>query len=298
MTPREQAPSAWLLRTLLFVAGNNARMLEKARSLRPDALIFDLEDAVPNSEKEAARRMVAAALSECLSARVKVFVRVNPLSRRAEFEADLEAVLAGNLHGICLPKCDRPEAVAEVGELLAAGEKRCGKPVGSIALVPMIESALGLINAYSIARADPRIAAVAFGGEDFCADMGIARSREGRELLYPRSALAVSARAAGCQAIDTIYADLNDTEGLARETRLAKQLGFTGKLIIHPAQIEPVHRAFAPSEEEVAEARRIVEAFERAAAAGSGVVVVDGRMVDRPMVLRAQRILALAEADG
>ncbi len=297
-TPREQAPGAWLLRTLLFVPGNNARMLEKARSLRPDALILDLEDAVPNLEKEAARKMVAAALEESIFGRARVFARINPLSCKDEFEADLDAVCAGNLHGICLPKCDGPEAVAEAGELLEAREKRCGKPAGSIALIPIIESARAVINAYSIARAAPRVAAIAFGAEDFCADMGIARSKEGQELFYPRSAIAVSAKAAGCQAIDTIYAGVSDTEGLVKETSLVKQLGFTGKLIIHPAQIEPVHRAFAPSDEEIAEARKIIQAFNEAEAAGSGVVVVDGKMVDKPVVLRAQRTLALAGADG
>lgn len=285
-----------LLRSLLFVPGNQPGKIEKARSLAPDALVLDLEDSVPPAEKPKARAIVRDYLSSLAAQGRRVVVRINPLASGLA-EAEIEAVVGLGLGGISLPKVNSPEDIDRVAGLVGARERAAGLERGKITLLPWIETARSILHAEEIARASPRVVALAFGADDYALDMGIIRSREGTELLLPRGLIAIAARAAGVAALDGIYANFRDEAGLAAEARLARQLGFAGKFLIHPAQIEPVNRIFAPSVEEVAQARKIVAAFEAAVAAGVAVAVVDGEMVDTPVAERARRLLERAGLD-
>jgi citrate lyase subunit beta/citryl-CoA lyase len=181
--------------------------------------------------------------------------------------------------------------VARLASLLAALEHERGLPSGAVGILLMVETAQGVLNAYEMACASRRVWALCLGGEDLALDLGAIRTKEGLELAYARAQTVVAARAAGALALDTVYTDLNDLDGLLAEARQARQLGYSGKLLIHPAQIEPVHRAFAPSEEEVAYARRVLAAFEAAKARGDGVLALDGSMIDAPVVARAREVL-------
>jgi citrate lyase subunit beta/citryl-CoA lyase len=283
------------LRSLLFVPGNKARMLEKARALPADAVILDMEDAVPPGEKGSARAMVREALEKGACG-AQTIVRVNAWATGLT-EADLKETLVAGVAAVCLPKAETPGEVERLASLLAMLEQERGLPVGGVGLILMVETALGVLNAYQMARASRRVCALCFGGEDLAWDLGAIRTKEGLELAHARAQLVLAARSAGVLAIDTVYTDLKDEAGLLAEARLARQLGYSGKLVIHPAQIEPVQRAFSPGEQQVAHARRILEAFEAAEARGEGVIALDGEMIDAPVVARAREVLALVEGD-
>jgi len=283
------------LRSLLFVPGNKARMLEKARALPADAVILDMEDAVPPGEKGSARAMVREALEKGAYG-AQTIVRVNAWATGLT-EADLKETLVAGVAAVCLPKAETPGEVERLASLLAMLEQERGLPVGGVGLILMVETALGVLNVYQMARASRRVRALCFGGEDLAWDLGAIRTKEGLELAHARAQLVLAARAAGVLAIDTVYTDLKDEAGLLAEARLARQLGYSGKLVIHPAQIEPVQRAFSPGEQQVAHARRILEAFEAAEARGEGVIALDGEMIDAPVVARAREVLALVEGD-
>jgi citrate lyase subunit beta / citryl-CoA lyase len=278
----------------LFVPGNSPEKLYKSWQLGAGALIFDLEDAVPESQKLQARQNVSLALKAAPERATTVFVRINDCST-AHWQEDISAATNKNLTGFFLPKCESPGEVSAVAALIEASEKSAGMLPGSISLVALIESARGLVEIPQIIDATDRLAGLALGGEDFCLNMGISRTVEGLELQYARSHLAIWARAKGCLAIDTIYADFHDSQGLMRESQVVKQLGFTAKLAVHPKQLEVIRDVFAPSEEELAEAKKVVEAFAAAQAKGSAVIAVDGKMIDRPVFERAQRLLASAQ---
>lgn len=283
----------WLLRSFLFVPGNRPRLLAKARTLEADALILDLEDGVPPEEKARAREEVAAALQAGFPPSQVVWLRVNgPAS--GLLDEDLARAFHPRAQGLCVPKCESAAEVVAVDTRLRILEDRYGVDRGALRLLPMVESARGVVAAPEIARASSRVWGIAFGAEDFTADLGVQRTREGGELDFARGVVAASARAAGVEAVDGIYADFHDEPGLRADTARAKRAGFTGKMVIHPAQIVPVHEVMAPTPEEVAWAQRVVAAFEEGRRVGSGVVVVDGAMVDRPVVLRARRVLDLA----
>lgn len=281
-----------ILRSLLFVPASRSDMIQKAPRFGADALILDLEDGVAPEAKPRAREQAAAALETGFAEGLLVFVRVNGMPSGL-LDVDLDQVLRPRLDAVCLPKVDSPEEVEAVDERLHTLESRRGVPSGRLRIVPMIESARGVLNAAAIARG-PRVAAIGFGAEDFTADIGVARTREGGELHAARAAVSLAAHAAGVEPLDGIYADFRDLEGLRADTLSARALGYTGKMVIHPTQIDTVHMALAPSAEDIDRARRIVAAFEDAQARGSGIAVVDGAMVDRPVVLRAQRTLAIA----
>lgn len=281
------------LRSMLFVPGNKARMLEKARTLAADAVILDLEDAVPPDEKTTARAMVREAL-EAGTYSQQVIVRLNAFDTGL-LESDLRAILVPGVGGVCLPKAGRARDVERLATLVATLEQERGLAAGAVELFLMIETALGVHSAYPLARASQRVRALCFGGEDLSRDLGAVRTKEGLELSYARAAVVLAARAADVLAIDTVYTDLADGDGLLVEARLARQLGYSGKLLIHPAQIEPLHLAFSPSKEELVHARRILAAFEDAQARGEGVIVFEGKMIDEPIVARAREVLALAE---
>ena len=278
------------MRSWLFVPGHRQKMIDKAPGRGSDALIYDLEDAVPPDEMDAARRKVGAALDAAKEG-PRRFVRIHGAGHGA-MDGDLRAVVRPGLEGLVLPKVDRPEDVTAVDRSLTERESEAGMRPGSVRLAAMIESAMGLIQAPAIAASSPRLVALMFGAEDFAVDLGLFSFREGELMSYARSALVVAAASARLEPVDKVYLDFRDPDGLARETQAARGLGFSGKTLIHPAQIEVVHWVFRPTDEEVESARRVVEAFE--AAPEEGTMAVDGRMVDLPVVKRARWILRSA----
>ena len=266
-------------RSLLFAPGHEERKLQKALAAGADAVVADLEDAVPAGEKEAARA-VARRVLEGRATRSLVAVRPNAVGT-AHWEADLEAVSGLELDALVLPKAT-PEAVTALGP--------DGPPV-----IAIVETALGLRQAFETARL-PRVAALVLGAVDLGAELGLEPRADGLEVLYARSQLVVDSAAAGIRSpFDLVHVDIRDDEGLEAEARLARSLGFRGKACIHPAQIEIVNRVFSPTEEEQERARRVIEAYEHALADGRGVVALDGEMIDLPVVERARRILAETE---
>lgn len=282
-------------RTLLFVPGNRERMLEKAPTLGADAILADLEDGVPEQEKEAGRRLVAAWLRE--RAGGDALVRVNALDT-GHTRADLDAVIAPGLAGILLPKASDPAEVERVAGWLDELEAAAGIPSGQVEIVVMIESALAVRRSYELARA-PRVASLCFGGAengDLQTDLGAEWSAEGTELLYARSQVLLDGRAAGiAHPLDGVFARLDDTAALEQDTRLSRRLGYKGRTVIHPSQIEPVRAIYSPSEEELAHWRRLLAAFEAAIADGRATVSFEGVMIDYAMAARARNELALAE---
>jgi citrate lyase beta subunit len=266
-------------RSLLFAPGNDERKLEKALAAAADAVVADLEDAVPAGEKEAARRVAREVLSGARGASLRA-VRVNPVGTE-HHEADLQAVTGLELDALVLPKAT-PDATAALG--------RDGPPV-----VAIIETALGLRHAYETARTE-RVAALVLGAVDLGLELGLEPRADGQEVLYARSRLVLESAAAGLRSpFDLVHVDIRDDEGLEAEARLARSLGFRGKACIHPGQVDIVNRVFSPTTEEVDRARRVVDAYERGLADGRGVVALDGEMIDLPVVERARRVLAETE---
>jgi len=283
------------LRTLLFVPGNQERRIEKARSIPADALILDLEDSVPPAEKDSARAMVSASLDGLALRGQEVFVRINSLSTD-HATADIKAIVTTGLNGICLPKSESADDILKADSLITGAEKEADLKVGSIGLLALIETPKGIINAYGISSASPRVLGIAFGAEDYALEMDIKRTKEGDEIYYPRMVIAVACHGAGIFAIDGVYTDVRDHEGFSREVRLVRQMGFHGKLVIHPDQVSIVNQVFSLSEEEVAHARGVVEAFEAALAQGQASTTFEGKMVDVPVAEKARKLLALAES--
>lgn len=286
-----------MMRSWMFVPGHQRRMIDKAYGLKLDVAMFDIEDGVPPGEKETARAMMRETLSRS-STGLRRFVRIHPVGS-GEVEADLSAVIYRGLDGLTLTKVNSPDDVLQVSAVLDKREAAAGLTQGSVRLLATIESARGLVEAAAIASCSPRLVGLMFGAEDFAMDMGLFNVRQGEsgDFLYARSAIAVAAASAGLQAVDRVYVDIRDLSGLEKDTRLARDLGFTGKALIHPAQIAVVERVFRPTDAEVAYARRVVAAFEAAEAAGAGAVAVDGQMVDLPVVERARRVLELVYRD-
>lgn len=290
---REGSPRERLRRSRLYVPGSNARSLAFADTFGADCLIFDLEDAVAPSEKDAARFLVRRVLAAMGFSDTELWVRVNPLERGGS--EDLKVTLGGRPHGVCLPKTETPAQVSELAGLLYELEGRYELP-WRLWIMPIIESPRGVLAAFDIARASERVVTLAFGAEDYTREVGCAR--DGESLLWARSGLAAAAKAAGVQASDSVWSDLEDEAGLRAETRHVRNLGFDGKGVIHPLQIEPVHACFAPSAEELRWASGVVAAAEQGRRQGWGVVSFEGRMVDRPVLLRAERLLAMGRAMG
>lgn len=283
-----------LARSWMFVPGSSRRRLDKVRELAADMIIYDLEDAVPLQEKVGARDMVRLALRENDS-RLQ-YVRVNDPSTPFYLD-DLNGTIGRGLTGIVLPKAANRQQILAADAHLTQLEHHLNLPCGSTEIVPLIETAAGLYHAYDIASASPRVKRLAFGSVDFALDIGARLTREGTELLFARSQLVVISRAAGIEPpIDAVFADVKDAEGLAHEARLARQLGFQGKLVIHPDQIPIVHDAFSPTAEEIAEAKAVAATFDEALASGSAAIQVNGKLVDYPVAERAKRILREAKA--
>jgi citrate lyase subunit beta/citryl-CoA lyase len=284
-----------LLRSMLFTPGNNERMMRKTGTLGADAVILDLEDAVPLAEKESARRLVKDAIRQVSAGGAQVFVRVNALPTGLIAE-DLSWSVQPGIAGIVLPKAESGEQIASVEKVITELERERHMELGSVALVPLLETARGVLKAKEIATASKRNIAVCFGAVDFTRDMGISLSQEGQEILYAMSHVALVARAANVVAIDSPCVEFDDLDRLEWEVQRARQLGFRGKLLIHPRQIECVNRLFSPSEEELAYARKVKTAFESAQERGLGAVSLEGKMIDIANLRQAEEVLSWAQA--
>jgi len=283
-------------RALLYVPGDQERKIVKAAGLDVDSVCLDLEDGVAWPNKAAARALTARLLQELHFQAGERLVRIHapegPNGGMAA--ADLASILQARPDGILIPKVEAPWQVQWVAYQVQLAEEAHGWPRGQIRLLAILETARGLEQRTTIARATPRLDALLFGAEDYTADIGAQRTSSNREVLYARQAIVATAKAYDLQAIDIVYIHYKDLEGLAREAREAASWGFDGKQVIHPAQIPVVQQAFTPDEQTVAYARRVLEAYEQARRQGKGVIGLDGKMIDMPMVKAAQRVLARA----
>lgn len=286
-----------LRRSLLYVPGNMPSMLQNIPIFNCDAVFIDLEDAVPLSEKDSARLLVKSFIGSYKDRNKEVFFRMNGLDTEWAYD-DLLAVLPSLPDGVRLPKADTPEVVERLDTFLTECEENMGLEIGRFKIIPSIESALGVINCIKTARCSSRVIALAFGAEDYTASMGIERSKTGEELFHARTRVVWAAKAAGIQAIDTIFADVSDEESFIKEVRLIKGLGFTGKSLINPRQIDILHSIFAPSREEIAYALEIIEAIKQAREMGTGVISLRGKMIDAPIVKRSARVIRTAASLG
>ena len=280
----------------MFVPGNNPGMMADAHIYGPDSIMLDLEDSVTLAEKDAARLLVYHALQSVDYGNTEMVVRINPLNTPFG-RKDIEAVVRAGVQVIRMPKTETADEVREVEAEILRVEQRLGC-VGRTQIMAAIESALGVVNAYDIATASTRMMGIALGAEDYCANLKTQRTPSGNELQLARQTIVVAARAAGIDALDTVYSNLNDMDTFRAEVEYIKSLGFDGKSIINPRQIEVVNEVFAPKEKDIAKARTILAAIKEAEARGSGVVSVNGKMVDKPVVIRAQRTIDLAIASG
>lgn len=287
-----------VLRSMLYVPGNSMRMIAKAATLGSDAIILDLEDAVPLPDKGTARIMVRDSINAIKSGGSYVFVRVNALTTGLTAE-DLKFGVGEGLDGIMLAKTEAKSDVVELAGMIEEAEKSSELKSGSLTIVPLIESAKGVVNAYEIASASNRVIAVAFGAGDYYRDLGRGvsfLSPEETELLYARSQIVNGSRAVGVQAIDTPFLGLlTDRESFVKETTLALQLGFKGKQLIHPAQLEFVNEMFSPSADETGYSRRLAETFEEAQARGLGAVSFEGKMIDIMSYRQAKELVNIVE---
>jgi len=275
-------------RSLLFTPGDSIRKIKKAAQVGADIVILDLEDAVAINQKEEARGNVVSALSDITFEGMERLVRVN--SPDSDFFADdLEAIAGTGVDGIVIPK------VETAGQLQRLDPYLTGS---AIRLFVLIETALGVMNIKEIAQSSERLEALLFGAEDLAADLGATRTQAGMEIFYGRSAVVTASAAYGLEAIDTVYLDFNDLAGLKEDARLGQQMGYSGKMAIHPGQIKVINRVFSPTADEIMGAQRLIEAYEVHVAAGSGVFTLDGQMVDKPVVRAAERLLERAKLSG
>ncbi|HPA58831.1 MAG TPA: CoA ester lyase [Synergistales bacterium] len=282
-----------LRRTKLYLPGNNPNMLLRGHLFNPDGVILDLEDAVAMSEKDSARILVRDVLKRGDFGSCEVTVRINAMD--TEFwRKDIETVVPCGIDGIRIPKVEDPKDIAIMDEALSHIESKAKIRVGKTLIFCLLESALGIWRAYDIAKASKRVAAICPGGEDLRADLKTTRSSNSEELIGPRRMVVLAAHAAGVDALDTVFTDIIDDAGLRRETEWVKQLGYQGKSVIHPNQIPIIHDVFTPTAKEIEQAKKIVEAAAEAAARGLGAVQVDGKMVDKPVVKRAEFTLQRA----
>lgn len=278
------------LRSFLFAPGNHVRRVEKALTLAADAVILDLEDAVAISEKAATRERVVQAAQQPRNGRL--YIRVNAHSTEWCY-ADLVAVVRAGVDGLILPKVETPGQLRAADWVMSNLEAERGLPVGAIDLVPIIETALGVANIGAIARSCPRTKRMAFGAGDYTLDLGMVWSRDELELLPARAAVVNASRAAGIEPpLDTVWADLRDVEGFALSAKRAADLGFQGKMCIHPDQIATANAAFSPSPDQLAWALRVIAAFDEAEAKGLASIQLDGQFIDYPIVQRARQVAA------
>ena len=283
-----------LRRTMMFVPGANAAMLRDAPLYGADSIMFDLEDAVSLKEKDSARVLVDSALKTFDYGNIEIVVRINALD--AGGAEDIEAMVLAGVDVIRLPKTETAQDIIDVEAVITEVEQQNDIPVGTTKMMAAIESAEGVLNAPAIAKSSTRLIGIALGAEDYVTNMKTRRHPDGQELFFARSMILHAARAAGIAAIDTVYSDVDNTEGFEAEVRLIKQLGFDGKSVINPRQIPLVNTIYAPTEKEIQNAKEVIWGIREAEAKGSGVISVNGKMVDKPIVERAERVIALALA--
>ena len=283
-------------RSLLFLPGNNPNMLINAGYLGSDAVIFDLEDAVSPAEKDAARILVRNTMRDMELSCEKI-VRINSVDT-AFWKADLDMIMPMRPQLILLPKVNSPKDIEEVDGYMTEVEQRLGYERNTVGLMPLIETAMGVENSYSIATSSSRVQALFLGAEDLTADLQCKRTKEGREIEYARTRLVVAARAAGIDVYDTPFTDVNDDEGIFTDASLAKSLGFTGKASISPRHVEVINSVFSPTMAEIDYAYDVIEAIETAKKQGKGAISLNGKMIDAPIVARAERTIAMAKALG
>lgn len=293
--PTRGYPSMQIIRSLLFVPGNRAKMLDKATGLKPDAVVPDMEDSVPTGEKQNARRLIASYLPTLAESGHRIIPRVNALNTGL-MEEDLRAVIGPYVYGVSIGKIDNAADLRRVADVIGRMEIDAGVPFGSVAVVPWVETASAIVHAHAICTASKRVAAIAFGGEDLTNDMGIQRTKSEREVEYPRRVAAVAARATRVLALDTPYFDYMDTDGLRQNSIESRNLGFQGRFAIHPSQIEAINAAYAPSAAEIEHARRVVATFEEAERRGSAATSLDGMVIDVPVVERTRKVLDTVES--
>ena len=284
-------------RSMLFLPGNNPNMLINGATLGADAIIFDLEDAVAPAEKDAARILVRNTMQYMDLGRCEKIVRINSVDT-AFWKADIDTIAPQKPDLILLPKAACAEDIRLVDGYLTEVETRLGMTQGTIGLMPLIETAMGVENAYSIASAAKRVKALFLGAEDLTADLQCQRTKEGREIEYARTRLVVAARAAGVDVYDTPFTDVNDDEGILTDAKLAKALGFTGKASISPRHVEVINSVFSPTLKEIDYAYEIMDAIALAKSQGKGAIALHGKMIDAPIVARAQRTIDMAKALG
>ncbi len=284
-------------RALLYIPGHDERKIRKATTLDVDCVCLDMEDGVALNRKAEARGTIPEALRRLDFGRAERLVRINPVGSGMEAD-DLAAGLETRPDGIVIPKVEDGDAVCWASDRIAAAEQANGWPQGAIVLIVMVETALGIVNLKEIARSDARLEALIFGAEDLAGDIGAIRTPAAWEVFYARSAVVTHAAAYGLQAIDMVYVDYGDTEGLIAEAAQASQMGYAGKQVIHPNQIGPVQEAFTPDDATIRHALRIMDAMREHQEAGQGAFSLDGTMIDMPLVKAAERVLARALAAG
>ena len=289
-----------LIRSWMFVPGHRQRMIDKAFGLNADAIMLDIEDGVAPNEKDAARKNIAESLGrEKTPGSPARYVRINAIGH-ARMDADLEAVIRPGLEGLVCPKVDTPDEVRKIDAILNDQEPKNNLKKGSVKLLIAIESPRGLLNAPAIAASSPRVAGLLFGAEDFGREIGLPTVREGeaRDLIYARSAIVIAAASSHVQAVDGVWVDLNDTQGLSGFARQSRQLGFSGMSCIHPAQVDAINTTFSPTAEEIDYCQKVLQAFEEANARGDGSIAFGGQLIDRPIVERARRTIDMAKSRG
>jgi len=284
-----------LFRSLIFVPGNNSRFLEKAKSLSGDIVCFDLEDSVPDKEKQIARTLISKKLKEHKDFSASVFVRTNS-PQSGKIPNDLEKIVQKGLDGIVIPKVDSAKELKKIEKIISTLEKK--RKLKKIRLIPSIESALGVINCYEIAAASKRVDAIVFGIFDLLNDMQIEYTK-GNPIgaKYSRYLVPVAAAAAGVVAIDGIWQEIKDEKGLQQDCKLGKELGYVGKSIIHPDQIKTTHKIFHPNSSEISWSKLVVQEYEKSIKKGKGAIVVDGKMIDEVHYKRATELLQLSKTN-
>ena len=284
-------------RSMLFLPGNTPNMLINGNCLGADAVIFDLEDAVSPAEKDAARILVRNTMTYMDFRGCEIIVRINSIDTPF-WKQDLDAILPQKPSMILLPKTGCAEDALEAHNYMTQLEQKLGYPENTVGLMPLIETARGVENAFSIASATKRIRALFLGAEDLTADLQCKRTKEGREIEYARTRLVVAARAAGVDVYDTPFTDVNDDEGIWVDARCAKALGFSGKASISPRHVEVINSVFSPTQKEIEYAYEVMDAIALAKQQGKGAIALHGKMIDAPIVTRAQQTIAAAEALG
>jgi len=288
------------IRSWMFVPGHRQKMIDKALGLNADAIMLDIEDGVAPNEKDAARKNIGDSLGRAKAPGTPArYVRINAIGH-ARMDADLEAVVRPGLEGLVCPKVDTAEEVRKVDAILNEKEPQNNLAKGRVKLLIAVESPRGLLNAPAIATASPRIVGIIFGAEDFGREIGLPTVREGeaRDLIYARSAIVIAAASAHVQAVDGVWVDLNDSQGLLDFAKQSRQLGFSGMSCIHPSQVDAINKTFSPTAEEIDYCQKVLQAFEEANARGDGSIAFGGQLIDRPIIERARRTLDMAKSLG